>query len=77
MKDDEKGEEKEKGKGKAKLGPYDMLQVVREEIRRSLSLLEEGSQAAAAVRLTQLRWDLDSFLGNKEATPWTWVRVRR
>ena len=54
-----------------------MLRIVREEVRKCASLLEEGRDAAAAVLLTRLKWDLDAFLGNEREAPWRWVRVRR
>ena len=57
--------------------PEEMVRVARQEIRKSLSLLEEGLNAAAAICLQRVKWDLDAFLGNREDTPWTWVRVHR
>ena len=73
----EQGRRGEGGERANARSPEEMLRITRQEIGKCVSLLEEGSEAAAAVRLTRLKWDLDSFLGNETKTPWSWVRVHR
>lgn len=57
--DEQKGEDKRE---EARPDPVEMLRASGDEIRRVMNLLEQGSTVSAAMRLAQLRRDIERFI---------------
>jgi hypothetical protein len=45
------------------------LEMIRDEVVVCLGLLQEGSPATAAVKLTKLRWQLENHLAKDNPHP--------